>query len=411
AFHAPHDVEGMAALYGGRQGLVDELHEFLTTREMADYSGIHEAREARDVRLGMLGMSNQVAHHIPYVLAEAGDPTGAQELIRDIQNRLFVGSDIGQGYPGDEDNGEFSSWYVFSALGFYPLEVGSGDYTIGTPLFDSATLSIGDRDIVIKADGASEGKTYVDGVTLNGKSIDSTTFDGDLLRDGGTLEFAMSDTPSTWGAKDLAEDLEAPDTMVDATRPGRGTLKAADGTDVSALVDDSMTSSASFAGGSADLVWTSQSGPVTVGQYTLTSAKTETAPTSWTLSGSIDGENWVQLDSRENQEFAWGTQTRPFNTQGTGAFTSIRLQVSSGAAALALAEVELFATADAADGLSVTAGADQRIAVDAAFDGVLATIVGTEEDAAGYDVSVDYGDGGDASDVALTRDDLGGWQV
>ena len=123
----------------------------------------------RDVRLGMLGMSNQVAHHIPYVLAEAGDPTGAQELIREIQNRLFVGSDIGQGYPGDEDNGEFSAWYVFSALGFYPLEVGSGDYTIGTPLFDSATLSIGDRDIVIKAPGASDGMTYVDGVTLNGR--------------------------------------------------------------------------------------------------------------------------------------------------------------------------------------------------------------------------------------------------
>ena len=410
AFHAPHDVDGLAALYGGRQGLVDELHSFLTTREKADYSGIHEAREARDVRLGMLGMSNQVAHHIPYVLAEAGDPSGAQELIRDIQNRLFVGSDIGQGYPGDEDNGEFSAWYVFSALGFYPLEVGSGDYTIGTPLFESATLSIGDRDIVIKAPGASEGATYVDGVTMNGEAIDATTFDGDLLREGGTLEFAMSDTPSTWGAKALDEDVSAPSTMVDATKPGRGTLKSADGTNVAALVDDSMTSSATFAGGSADLVWTSQSGPVMVEQYTLTSAETETAPASWTLSGSIDGENWVELDSRENQSFTWGTQTRPFNTTGTGTFTSIRLEVTSGSDALALAELELFATADAADGLSVTAGAEQRVAVDTSFDAVLATIVGTEEDAAGYDVSVDYGDGV-AAEATLIKDDLGGWQV
>ena len=410
AFHAPHDVDGMAALYGGRQGLVDELHSFLTTREMADHSGIHEAREARDVRLGMLGMSNQVAHHIPYVLAEAGDPSGAQELIRDIQNRLFVGSDIGQGYPGDEDNGEFSAWYVFSALGFYPLEVGSGDYTIGTPLFDSATLSIGGTDIVINAPGASDGATYVDGVTMNGEAIDATTFDGDLLREGGTLEFAMSDTPSTWGAKDLDEELAAPDTMVDATKPGRGTLKAADGTSTAALVDDSMTSSATFAGGSADLVWTSQSGPVTVGQYTLTSTATDTAPADWTLSGSVDGENWVELDSRENQEFAWGTQTRPFSTTATGAFTSIRLQVSSGADSLELAEVELFATADAADGLSVTAGADQRIAVDTPFEGVLATIVGTETDADGYEVSVDYGDGV-AAEATLKRDELGGWQV
>lgn len=132
-FHAPHDVDGLAALYCGRQGLVDELRRFLTEREKAEYAGIREARGARDVRLGMLGMSNQIAHHIPYVLAEAGDPAGAQALIREIQDRLFVGSDIGQGYPGDEDNGEFSAWYVFSALGFYPLKVGSGDYTVGTP--------------------------------------------------------------------------------------------------------------------------------------------------------------------------------------------------------------------------------------------------------------------------------------
>lgn len=411
AFHAPHDVDGLAALYGGRQGLVDELHSFLTTREMADHSGIHEAREARDVRLGMLGMSNQVAHHIPYVLAEAGDPSGAQELIRDIQNRLFVGSDIGQGYPGDEDNGEFSAWYVFSALGFYPLEVGSGDYTVGTPLFDSATLSIGDRDIVIEAEGASAGKTYVDGVTLNGEPIDQTTFDGDLLRAGGTLKFTMSDTPSEWGAKDLGEELEVPDTMVDATKPGRGTLKAADGTNVAALVDDSMRSSTTFAEGSADLVWTSQSGPVSVGQYTLTSAAAATAPSSWTLSGSVDGENWVELDSRDGQSFGWGTQTRPFSTKATGAFTSIRLQVSSDGDALALAEVELFAEADAADGLSVTAGADQRVEVDTPFDGIIATIVGTEDDASGYDVTVDYGDGSDVDDVDLVKDELGGWQV
>ena len=411
AFHAPQDVDGLAALYGGRQELVDELHEFLTVREKADHSGIHEAREARDVRLGMLGMSNQVAHHIPYVLAEAGDPSGAQELIREIQNRLFVGSDIGQGYPGDEDNGEFSAWYVFSALGFYPLEVGSGDYTIGTPLFDSATLTIGDTQLVIKAEGASEGKLYVDGVDLNGQAITDTTFDGDLLREGGTLTFTMSDEPSTWGAKDLDEDLEVPDTLVDATKSGRGTLKAADGTAVGALTDDSMNSSTTFADGSAELVWTSQSGPVTVGQYTLTSSGLDTAPSSWTLSGSVDGTNWVELDSRSGEEFDWATQTRPFSVDDDGAYTSLRLEVSSDGDALSLAEVELFASAGSADGLSVTAAADQRVAVDTEFQGVLATIVGTEEEASGYEVTVDYGDGATVSDVALARDDLGGWQV
>uniref|UniRef100_UPI002629284C GH92 family glycosyl hydrolase n=1 Tax=Microbacterium sp. TaxID=51671 RepID=UPI002629284C len=411
AFHAPHDVDGLAALYGGREGLLAELDEFLTTREMADHSGIHEAREARDVRLGMLGMSNQIAHHIPYVLAEAGDPTGAQELIRDIQNRLFVGSDIGQGYSGDEDNGEFSAWYIFSALGFYPLEVGSGDYTIGTPLFDSATLSIDGTEIVINAPGASDGKKYVDGVTLDGEAITETTFDGSLLRDGGELNFTMTDTPSDWGAKDLDEDLEVPDVLVDATKPSLGTLAAADGTAVGALVDDNMNSSTSFDGGDADLVWTSKSGPVSVSQYTLTSTAVESAPSSWTLSGSTDGETWVELDARDGESYQWDTQTRPFTASESGSYTSFRLQIAGVGDALSLAEIELFATAGEAGELSVTSAGEQQVAVDALFDQQIATIVGTETDAAAYDVSVDYGDGTEVTDVTLTKDELGGWRV
>lgn len=410
-FHAPHDVDGLAALYGGRQGLIDVMHQFLTEREKADYSGIHEAREARDVRLGMLGMSNQIAHHIPYVLAEAGDPSGAQELIRDIQDRLFIGDDIGQGYPGDEDNGEFSAWYVFSALGFYPLEVGSGDYTIGTPLFDSATLNIGDKKLVINAPGASEGKDYVAGASINGTAITETTFDGDLLRAGGTLDFTMSDTASTWGAKDLGEELETPRTLVDATKSGRGILAATDGTPVGSLVDDNMNSKVTFSGDTAELVWTSQSGPVSIGQYTLTSATKANAPSSWKIEGSVDGTTWTEIDSRTAQSFTWDTQTRPFTAANQDGFTSVKLTLKTDAATLALSEVELFASAAAADGLAISAAAPQRVAVDTAFTGTLATIVGTETDASGYTVTVDYGDGVPATDVALTRDDLGGWKV
>ena len=410
-FHAPHDVDGLAALYGGRQGLLDVMHDFLTTREKADYSGIHEAREARDVRLGMLGMSNQIAHHIPYVLAEAGDPSGAQELIRDIQDRLFVGSDIGQGYPGDEDNGEFSAWYVFSALGFYPLEVGSGDYTIGSPLFDSATLSIGGKELVINAPGASAGEKYVAGVSINGAPITETTFDGDLVRNGGTLDFTMSATPSAWGAKDLGEPLEVPTTLVDATKVGRGVLTATDGTPVGSLVDDSMNSKVTFSGDTAEVVWTSQSGPVSIGQYTLTSAAKANAPSSWKLEGSLDGTTWTELDSRSAQSFSWDTQTRPFTAANQDGYTSLKLTLKTDAATLALSEIELFASASAADGLSIAAGAPQRVAVDTVFTGPLATVVGTETDASGYTVTVDYGDGVPVTDVKLTRDDLGGWKV
>lgn len=411
-YHAPQDIAGLASLYGGREGLVDNLHQFLTEREKADHSGIHEAREARDVRLGMLGFSNQVAHHIPYVLAEAGDPSAAQDLIRDIENRMFIGSDIGQGYPGDEDNGEMSAWYVFSALGLYPLQVGSGDYTIGTPLFDSATVHLGDKRLTVTAPGASSGKKYVAGVTLNGASIDTTTFDGSALRGGGSLAFTMSSEPSTWGAKDLSAPVSTPTTLVDATKAGFGSLTAADGTPVGALTDDNMRSSVTFPSGSADLTWTSASGPVSVGSYTLTSTTTQNQPVSWTLSGSTDGTTWSELDSRTGQSFAWGNQTRPFAASATGAFTQYRLQVHSAAgAALALDEIELFATAAGTSGLSVTARPDQSVRVGTSFTGTLATIVGQETSDAGYRVSVDYGDGTPAETAALADNGLGGYSV
>ena len=411
-YHAPQDVAGLASLYGGRQGLIDNLHQFLTEREKADRSGIHEAREARDVRLGMLGFSNQVAHHIPYVLAEAGDPSAAQELIRDIEDRMFVGSDIGQGYPGDEDNGEMSAWYVFSALGIYPLQVGSGDYTIGTPLFDSATVHLGDKRLTVTAHGASSGKKYVSGVTLNGAAIDSTTFDGSALRDGGTLDFTMSSSPSAWGAKDLAAPVTPPTTLVDATKAGFGTLTAADGTPVGALTDDNMRSSATFPSGTADLTWTSASGPVVVGSYTLTSTTTQNQPTSWTLSGSTDGTTWSELDSRADQSFTWGNQTRPFASSSTGAFTHYRLQIRAGAGVpLSLDEIELFATAAGASDLSVTARPDQSVPVGTSFTGTLATVVGQEASDAGYRVTVDYGDGTPATTGVLAGNGLGGYSV
>lgn len=410
AFHAPFDVEGMAALYGGRQGLVDELHAFLTEREEAAYSGIHEAREARDVRLGMLGMSNQVAHHIPYVLAEAGDASGAQELIRDLQNRMFVGGDIGQGYPGDEDNGEFSAWYVFSALGFYPLENGSGDYTIGTPLFDGATLSIGGHDVRIEAPGASDGKTYVAGVDIDGTSITDTTFDGDLLRGGRTLTFTMSDEPSGWGAKDMGEKLDEPKTLVDATKQGRGTLTSADGAATGALVDDSMNSSVAFDGDTAELTWKSTSGPVSIGQYTLTSTSKASAPREWTLSGSVDGEHWTELDSRSGEEFRWGTQTRPFSVAEGDGYSQLKLDLS-GDESLSLAEVELFASSAGVSELGVNPADPQRVRVDEEFDGTVATVVGAEGKPADLDVTVDYGDGEETDDVTLTADELGGLKV
>src|SRR3954451_11554200 len=118
--------------------------------------------EARDVRMGQWGASNQVSHHIPYMYDYAGQPYKTQALVREATRRLFSGSQIGQGYPGDEDNGEMSAWYVFSALGFYPLRMGSPNYAIGSPLFTRAVIHRqGGGDIVVSAPQNSAGNVYV----------------------------------------------------------------------------------------------------------------------------------------------------------------------------------------------------------------------------------------------------------
>jgi predicted alpha-1,2-mannosidase len=159
-FHPVHDGAGLAALHGGREGLERLLERFFATPERADKPGtygsvIHEMVEARDVRLGQLGQSNQVSHHIPYAWLLAGRPDRTQEAVREILARLWTGNEIGQGYHGDEDNGEMSAWYILSALGLYPLEIGSSRWAVGSPLFERAVVHRPDGDLVVEAPGAS----------------------------------------------------------------------------------------------------------------------------------------------------------------------------------------------------------------------------------------------------------------
>ncbi len=113
AFHAPQDGQGLANLYGGRDALAAKLDAFFATPETAKFPGsyggtIHEMIEARDVRMGQWGFSNQVSHHIPWMYDYAGQPYKTQAKVREALRRLYSGSRIGAGYAGDEDNGETS---------------------------------------------------------------------------------------------------------------------------------------------------------------------------------------------------------------------------------------------------------------------------------------------------------------
>jgi predicted alpha-1,2-mannosidase len=320
AFHAPHDGPGLAALHGGPAGLARVLEAFFATPERADRPGgyggvIHEMVEARDVRLGQLGQSNQVSHHIPYTWLAAGRPDRTQEVVREILDRLWTGSQLGQGYHGDEDNGEMSAWYVLSALGLYPLHVGSDRWAVGTPLFRRAVVHHPAGDLVIEAPGAGPDAPYVHGLTVGGRPVhEPWVAHGDLLG-GTTVRFTMGAEPSDWGASAVA-DGAVPVPWRDATGgPDGGVWRGPDG-DVPGLSDDDLAGSVDLAAVLADggaLTWSggSAAGGVLVA-YTLTSdAGGSSAPSAWQLEVR-DGDAWRVVDSRAEEEFPWAGQLRPF---------------------------------------------------------------------------------------------------
>jgi len=340
AFHAPQDGQGLANLYGGKAGLANKLDEFFATPETAGFPGsyggtIHEMVEARDVRMGQYGHSNQPSHHILYMYDYAGQPSKTQALVREALSRLYLGSEIGQGYPGDEDNGEMSAWQVFSSLGFYPLQMGSPEYAIGSPLFRKATVNLENgKKIVINAPHNSATNVYVQGLKINGKRYASTSLPHSLLANGAVLDFAMGPHPSSWGAgsppPSITTGSAVPDPLRDLTGPDKGTASAP------ALVDDTTATRATL---TAPFTYTFASAGEQATYYTLTSANTTgTDPAGWTLSGSDDGTTWTALDTRSDQAFDWRLQTRPFKIAHPGRYKYYSLETAPGSA---LAEVEL----------------------------------------------------------------------
>ncbi|WP_116051756.1 GH92 family glycosyl hydrolase [Amycolatopsis palatopharyngis] len=355
AFSAPHDGQGLAALHGGRAALAAKLDRFFGTAERGgkpgDYGAvIHEMSEAREVRMGQYAHSNQPSHHIPYMYNHAGTPARTQEKVREILSRLYLGSDLGQGYAGDEDNGEMSAWYVLSALGFYPLAVGSPHYAIGSPLFTRATVHLrGDRKLVINAPENSADNIYVRGLKVNGEQHTSTSIGHAVLAEGAVLDFDMGPEPSDWGSgeTDVPPSLgtEWPAPLIDVV----ATLRCSDGTDPVALVDDTTGTEARFSV-PAPVIDITVDGPASrVRIYTLTSGRQEADPRSWVLEGSPDGADWTVLDERTDQTFTMRRQTRAFTIADPATVRHYRLRVrATDGPRLCLAQLELLAEPEAA---------------------------------------------------------------
>ncbi|WP_181772833.1 GH92 family glycosyl hydrolase [Amycolatopsis pittospori] len=335
-FSVPHDGGGLAALLGGTDALESKLDTFFATpetgRKPGSYGGlIHEMTEARDVRMGQYGHSNQPSHHIPFVYNHAGAPSKTQRIVREVLRRLYVGSDLGQGYPGDEDNGEMSAWYVFGALGFYPLAMGSPEYAIGSPLFTKATVHLENgKDLVVTARGNTDGAVYVQGLTIDGRPHESSTLPHSVLAGGAALEFTMGEEPSAWG-RSPAEPAD-PHPLSDITS-GAG-----------ALFDDTTKTEITFPAGKPVIEFPVEDASRDVVMYTLTSGSRRGDPRSWVLEGSDDGEHWVLLDQREGEAFRWRRQTRPFALAEPARHTRYRLRITSSTARrVTLAQGELLA--------------------------------------------------------------------
>lgn len=355
AFHAPQDGAGLAALYGGRTALGNKLDLFFATPglfEVGSYGQvIHEMLEARDVRMGQYGHSNQPSHHIPYMYAAAGQPWRIQEKVRDILDRLYVGGEIGQGYPGDEDNGEMSAWWLFSAAGFYPLRMGSPEYVIGAPRFERMSIRLENgRELRINAPKVGARNRYVQSLKVNGEPWDRLTLPHELLAQGAVLDFRMGPSPSNWASapqalpESLSADGDTPMPWRDLSRRDNATVAGVAAKQAAALFDDDSGTALRLNLPMPSIAWNFKR-PATVHLYTLTSSAKRGDAQAWALQGSNDGERWTTLDERSGQSFAWRRQTRAFALAQPATYSRYRLRLAGESAGIELAEVELIGEA------------------------------------------------------------------
>jgi predicted alpha-1,2-mannosidase len=187
-FNVPHDPHGLAELLGGRKKLKQKLDEYFTS--------------------GQNDHSNEPSHHSPYLYAAIGYPSSTQNLTRAIAADNYNAT--AAGLSGNEDLGQMSAWYVFSALGFYPLNPASDEYVVGAPFFEKVTIRLPagaatggidgqEHEITICAPGAPT-KPFVKGLWVNGRAVDRPLLRHADLVEAEKIEFEMSDEPTDWGA-------------------------------------------------------------------------------------------------------------------------------------------------------------------------------------------------------------------
>ena len=194
-FHAP---QGLIDLMGGKKefnNMMDSVFVIPGKQGMESRGMIHEMREMQVMNMGQYAHGNQPIQHMVYLYNYSGEPWKAQHWVREIMDKLYTAGP--DGYCGDEDNGQTSAWYVFSALGFYPVCPGTDQYILGTPLFKSAKLHLEKgKTVTLKASNNHTDNRYVKDMKVNGKAFSRNYLTHDQLLKGANIQYQMSTTPN-----------------------------------------------------------------------------------------------------------------------------------------------------------------------------------------------------------------------
>ena len=193
-----HDVQGLIDLTGGDERFVAKIDSVFALPGIVKYgtygTKIHEMLEMELAKMGQYAQGNQPIQHMIYLYSYAGQPWKTQYWIRQVMGRLYNSSE--NGYPGDEDQGGMSSWYVLSALGIYSVCPGTDEYVLGSPKFRKATITMEDgKKFVIEAKGNSKDNVYIQNATLNGKRHTRNYIHYSDIVNGGVLELQMGNQP------------------------------------------------------------------------------------------------------------------------------------------------------------------------------------------------------------------------
>ena len=193
-----HDPQGLIDLMGGKKefnNMMDSVFVIPGKQGMESRGMIHEMREMQVMNMGQYAHGNQPIQHMVYLYNYSGEPWKAQHWVREIMDKLYTAGP--DGYCGDEDNGQTSAWYVFSALGFYPVCPGTDQYILGTPLFKSAKLHLENgKTVTIKASNNNTDNRYVKDMKVNGKAFTRNYLTHDQLLKGANIQYQMSPTPN-----------------------------------------------------------------------------------------------------------------------------------------------------------------------------------------------------------------------